>query len=307
MNLEYLCILFLCLLFCFPKRLSNKQKKIINISFSLNNKYINEFYTSLYSLLENSHKNTMFHIYIQIGSSFDNNNKEMIKKFETIYFNCFFHFLDMKNDFSGAVKGIMDISTYYRLKLPILCPDKTRIIYLDSDTIVLKDLTELYTLNFENKYILGRLDLLSNELDSLGLYIKNYINAGVLLMDLNSLRRYNYVDKFLQYLKLHNNVRYLNHHDQTLINYVCHDKIGILKPKFHMWPFDNKSEINETNNIFRIKYNITEFIRDYYDPFIVHFPGIYKKREGTKFVKKKKKYFEMVQNLTNELKKIINN
>ena len=42
------------------------------------------------------------------------------------------------------------------------------VIFLDTDTIVLKDLTEFYTLNFENKYILGRLDTLADELDSFG-------------------------------------------------------------------------------------------------------------------------------------------
>ena len=299
MNLKYFYILFLCPLFCFPKRISNKQKKIINIAFSLNNKYINYFYTSLYSLLENSHKNTIYKIYIQIGSSFHNNYKEIIKKFETIYFNCFIQFLDMNNDFSGSIRGLLDISTYYRLKLPILCPDITRIIFLDSDTIVLKDLTEFYTLNFENKYILGRLDALSNELDSLGIYINNYINGGVLLMDLHNLRKFNYVDKFLGYIKLHNNYRYLNHHDQTLVNYVCHDKIGILRPKYHMWPFKNESEIKQINDRFRIKYNITEFIRDYYNPVIVHFPGGYKKKEGM-FFNKMKKYYKMAENLTKE-------
>ena len=301
MNLEHLYILFLCFLFSFSKRLSNKQKTIINIAFSLNNKYINYFYTSLYSLLENSDKNTIYHIYVQIGTFFDNNYKEKIKKFEKIYFNCFIHFLDMKNDFSTAIQGRMDVSTYYRLKLPILCPNINRIIFLDTDTIVLKDLTEFYTLNFENKYILGRLDILANELDSLGIYINNYINGGVLLMDLYNLRRYNYVDKFLEYIKLHNNYRYLNHHDQTLINYVCHDKIGILKPKYHMWTFDNEEEIKQFNNRFRIKYNITELIRDYYNPFIVHFPGRAKTMvKKAKYLKKWEEYTELAINLTNK-------
>jgi len=300
MNLEYFCILLLCFLFCFSKRISNKQKKEINIAYSLNNQYINYFYTSLYSLLENSHKNTIFHIYVQIGSSFDDNNKQMIKKFETKYFNCFIHFLDMNNDFSEAIKGIMDTSTYYRLKLPILCPNVSRIIFIDSDTIVLKDLTEFYSLNFENKFILGRLDLLYDELDSLGVYSNNYINGGVLLMDLHSLRKYNYTDKFLEYIKLHNNYRYLNHHDQTLLNYVCHDRIGIFKPKYHMWPFYSEEEIKQINSKFRIKYNITEFISDFYNPVIVHFPGVYKNRLKTISSIIKKNYSELAQNLTNE-------
>ena len=302
MIFKFLYILFLCNLFCYPKRLANKQLKIINIAYSLNNRYINLFYTSLYTLLENSNKNTIYHIYIQVGNSFEDNYKEIIKKFEKIYFNCFIHILDMKNDFSHAIRGTLDTSAYYRLKLPILCPNITRIIYLDSDTIILKDLTELFTLNFEKNYILGRLDPLSNELDSLGIFINNYINTGVLLMDLYNLRKYNYVKNFIDYLNNHNNYRYLNHHDQTLINYICHDKIGILKPRYHIWPFQNEEDINKTNNRFRIKYNISNFIRDYYNPYIVHFPGGFKKRiMETEYHKKRKEYLQIVKNLTKKI------
>jgi lipopolysaccharide biosynthesis glycosyltransferase len=204
----------------------------------------------------------------------------------------------MKSDFSFAIRGTLDVSTYYRLKLPIQCPNINRMIYIDSDTLVLKDLTKLYTLNFGKNYILGRLDLLSNELDSLGVYINNYINAGVLLMDLYNLRKYNYYHNFTEYLNKHNNYRYLNHHDQTLINYICHNKIGILKPRYHMWPFKNEKEINNTNNRFRIKYNIKNFIRDYYNPYIMHFPGDFRKRkEETKYYKLKKKYSEKAKKL----------
>ena len=124
----------------------------------------------------------------------------------------------MKYDFYTAIQGALDISAYYRLKLPILCPNITRIIYLDSYTIVLKDLTELFTLNFEKNFILGRLDVLTNELDSFGIVINNYINTGVLLMDLYNLRKYNYTWKFMEYITHNNNVTYLVNHDQTLLN-----------------------------------------------------------------------------------------
>ena len=302
MIFKFLFILFLFNLFCYPKRLANKQLKIINVAFSLNNIYINLFYTSLYSLLENSDKNTIYHIYVLVGRAFDNNNKETIKKFEKIYFNCFIHILDMKDDFSSAIIGFLSTSIYYRLKLPILCPNIKRIIYLDSDTIVLKDLTELYTLNFEKNFILGRLDVLTDELDSLGIVINNYINTGVLLMDLYNLRKYNYFDKFTEYLNNHNDYKYLDHHDQTLINYICHDKIGILKPRYHMWPFENEEELNNTNNIFRIKYDIKDFINDYYNPVIVHFPGVFKKRKENNYYKKRKEYLEKAKNLTKNIK-----
>ena len=103
----------------------------------------------------------------------------------------------------------LDISTYYRIKLAILCPDINRIIHIDADIIVLKDLIELFSLNFGKNYIFGRLDKMTAKLDSLGVYKNTYINACILLMDLYSLRKYNYVDNFMNYINGHNNYKYL--------------------------------------------------------------------------------------------------
>ena len=271
----------------------NKQKKIINLAFPVNNKYINFLYIALVSLLENSNKHTIYNIFIQIGNDCSKKNLKLIIQLEKIYFNCFIHIIDMKNDFYGTIVGRLDISAYYRLKLPILCPQLNRIIHIDSDTLILKDLMELYTLNFEGKYILGRLDILADELDSLGVIINNYINTGVLLIDLYNLRKYNYTYKFMEYIYYNNNHKYLIHHDQTLLNFICHDKIGILRPKYHMWPFRNKKDILNANKAFRIPYKRHELFKDLYDPFIIHFPGLYKvyiKERGGIFHEKYYKY-----------------
>ena len=273
---QFYFILIIIIFYANTKRLVNKQKKIINIVYAINNNYINYIYTSLYTLFENSDMHTNYNIYIQIGKGFNKTNINLILSLEKIYFNCAFHFLDMGNDFSSAIKGKLDHSTYYRLKLPILLTHVNRIIHIDSDSIILKDLTELFTLNFEGKYILGRLDMITDELDKLGVYTNTYINCGIILIDLYNLRKYNYTDKFIDYISNHNNYRYLNHHDQTCINYVCYDKIGLLRPKFHMWPFIDKEEIIKFNKGLRTKYNEKEFLKDYDDPFIVHFPGHFK-------------------------------
>ena len=76
------------------------------------------------------------------------------------------------------------------------------------------------------------------------------------------------------------------------------------------WPFQSENEIISVNNIFRRKYNIKEFIKDYYNPFIVHFPGSYKKRNGTIYNNKYNEYklkIKEIKNLKIEIfKNIIN-
>ena len=303
MDLKFYYIFLICITFCNQIRLLNKQKKIINVVFAVTNKpiFIDFLLTAITSLLVNSNNNTIYNIYIQTDNLFKKENMKLISNLEKIYFNCFIHFINMNNDFKTALRGKLDISTYYRLKLPLLYPKINRMIHIDADAIVLKDLMELYTLNFEGKYILGRLDKLTNELDRLGIMTKTYINCGILLIDLYNLRKYKYVDKFMDYLHYHNNPRYLNHHDQTLINYVCHDKIGLLSPKFHMWPFSGIDSIKEFNNNLRTKYNEKEFIQAFNDPFIVHFPGSAKKNMSldTRFYIKFNEYLNKSKEIKN--------
>ena len=294
MNLKICYHLLLCFIFISAKKLFNKHKNRINLSFAINNKYIDILLIPLVSLFENSSINSIYHIYILVGKDFEENNSQLLYNLEKIYFNCFIHIINFGSDFEGVYKSFLDISIYYRLKLPILCPNLNRIIYLDSDSIILKDLLQLYTLNFEGNYILARLDKYTDELDKFEIYINNYINTGVMLIDLYNLRKYKYTDKFMKYIEKHNDSLYLNAHDQTLINYVCHDKIGILKPEYHMWPYRSKKDFIEENNELRIKYDLNDISIAIHNPFIVHFPGNFKYKDELRDISYYKTYYDCV-------------
>ena len=53
--------------------------------------------------------------------------------------------------------------------------NKKGIIYLDGDTLTLKDLTKMYNSDFDNNYVLGVLGIASWGLDYLGIKAKNWI------------------------------------------------------------------------------------------------------------------------------------
>ena len=55
------------------------------------------------------------------------------------------------------------MSTYYRLLLADLLPNTKRIIYLDGDTIILNDLTEMINLDMKNNNIMDFIDILFNK------------------------------------------------------------------------------------------------------------------------------------------------
>ena len=310
---NYLWIILCYLLLISSQKLLKKRKKIINLSFTINNNYTEKLLIPLISTLENSGNNTIYHIFILVGEDFKKRSELLLYNLEAIYYNCFIHIINLHKEFENVYKSFLDITVYYRLKLPEICENITRIIYIDCDSIILKDLNELFTLNFGGNYILGKLDIFPDELDRFNIYVKNNINSGVLLLDLKSLRKYNYVEKFMNYTKNNNNKFYLNAHDQTLINYICHDKIGILKPKYHMWPFkpfkDYLAFINEHKRT-RIKYDPIDVQEGFNDPFIVHFPGKFKYKDSLRnfpFYKNYYNYMKIAKKIIKKFNKKYNN
>ena len=118
---------------------------------------------------------------------------------------------------------IKTIAAYYRLILPELLPNINKIIYLDGDTLTLDDLKEMYDINMDNYYYKGFLDIYIEEFLPNN---NNYICSGVLLINLENLRKDDIINKMYDYMIKNNDN--LEHHDQTIINGVCSEKIGIL-------------------------------------------------------------------------------
>jgi lipopolysaccharide biosynthesis glycosyltransferase len=127
-------------------------------------------------------------------------------------------------------------ASYYRLDLHNLLPDVDRILYMDGDTAVFQDLSDLITLNMKGNYILGFQD--SSKPNILEYYnIKNatVLCAGVLLMDLAAFRKNNITGKFNEFLNKYKGKIY--QHDQTTINVVCQGKLSTLPYKYGMWNY----------------------------------------------------------------------
>ena len=261
------------------------NKSIIHISFSLNNKYVYIILVSMESILLNCNKKDTYIIF-HILCTPDVNDasivkiKSLMKHFSE---NLELIFYRMGNIFFNKNINYRSQATYYRLLLPIII-NSDRIIYLDGDTITLKDLKEMYNINFEDNYVLGFLGICSWGLDYLGIKSNNWINAGVLLLNLKKIRNDN---KYFDSIGITNSNIKLNHADNTIINYVFYPKIGILPAKYGIFNFLDKMDLEIYAKNLRKKINITEYEIAMKDPAIIHFtlcspkPWYFK----TKFIK----------------------
>lgn len=112
--------------------------------------------------------------------------------------------------------------TLMRLALPEILPDEHRVLWLDVDTIVVDDISQLFETDLEGCYF-GAAEEPSH---SQRPFV--YHNAGVLLCDLDALRDGKYLEL----------IRFVNGHkmdfaDQDCINLACQKQIKVISPIYN--------------------------------------------------------------------------
>ena len=252
---------------------SNQNKETISISYALDNNYIYPTIVSMTSLVLNVGNNTFYDIYILHPPDFTEKSKQVIKSIEDKYpYLCQVIFINMMNFYKGIpVSSKIPTSAYYRLSLQDILPDVQRIIYLDGDTLVFEDLKELIQLDMKGNVILGFLDSIPDAIESFGFKNATVLNSGVLLIDLENMRKYGYSKKIEEFIS--KNKHRLNQQDQTVINVVMQERIAPLPPKFGIWDFDGEKVKKEhlERQWPRLKYNKEEFYYAFNHPAIIHF------------------------------------
>ena len=172
------------------------NKIIIPIAYATDNGYVYPTLVSMTSLLENVKNKTFYEIYIMISPEIAKENKQLLQTIEIKYKNnCEIIFIDMGDKFKEAkTNQKIPTAAYYRLELHNLITNRNRIIWLDGDTLVFEDLKELIIIDMKGNYIMGFLDNRINALEKFGIANATVLCSGVLLLDLNLLRKNNILE-----------------------------------------------------------------------------------------------------------------
>jgi lipopolysaccharide biosynthesis glycosyltransferase len=228
------------------------------------------------SILENSFSHTYYVFYLLVDrQTFKNDNKRKLKNLEKKYDRCEVNILEISNEIipNANVKRY-PFAAYYRLLLADLVPEFNRIIYLDGDTLIYDDLTEMLNLDMENNIMLGFVDNSYHLAEEFGIVTYKYIVSGVLLINLKKIRKENITQQFFDFIdKYHDK---LSQEDQTVINIVLYGRIGFLPPKFGIWNFIDKNAVLDHNSYknrhLGIKaYKESEILKAWNLPSIIHF------------------------------------
>lgn len=122
----------------------------------------------------------------------------------------------------------------HKIYLPEVLKDLKKVIYMDGDTLVLKDLRALYDSDVTGIYALVAKDGIyyrfPKEMAEIGLDKRGfYFNSGVMLYNLEQQRQDNIVEKLVEYIKTHEDF----FGDQDVLNVVFADKLKLMSYKYN--------------------------------------------------------------------------
>ena len=243
-----------------------------NITCSTDDNYLQHCVAMLCSLFENNREHRMVvHLLVD---SLSKESRDIIRSLSERYGNEAV-FYDMRpemleniqlNDMQLNGKKMYSIATYYRMFLPSLLPKEIdRILYLDCDIIVLKDVSELFGLNLDGYGVAAVKDC--SPYDSYhrfkmgqGLQHTAFC-AGMMMVNLDYWRKNNSQSKLLEYATREWKEVYMQ--DQDALNYVFRDAWLHLPYKWGKTPLCI-APIDNSQKWFDIK----EFV---YEPCIYHY------------------------------------
>lgn len=209
-----------------------------NVVYATDNKFIPVLGTSIISLLINNTDAHSISITI-LGSKIKQSNKNKISQICWKFKNAKLYWIDVdsiKEKIGINVKSDRgSYSQFSRLFIGTLLDDNLdKILYLDSDTLVLSSIRELWNIKLQNNIAA----VLTDAFDKY--YYDNFqmnsdsiiFNSGVMLIDLRKWRNYGIEKLAINYINQKNGT--VSQGDQGILNYVLKDLVLPFNPKYNL-------------------------------------------------------------------------
>lgn len=203
----------------------------INICLSCDDNYAKYAGVVIASILANAADGEALRIFILDGG-ITPENKEKILSLKSNK-NCTIEFVEINENTFDDYKKVkthkyISLATYYRLKMPSLLKDIDKIIYFDCDVVVNTSLAPLYNTDI-SQYLLAGVQ------DNKKQMVKenpSYVNAGILIFNLEKMREEDTENRFFQYTKEH--IDTITKGDQEIINEVCKGQIKVIDDSWNV-------------------------------------------------------------------------
>jgi len=232
----------------------------IPIFFSVDDTYAPFLAVALNSAIKNSNPDRRYRAIVLHQQLSDENIAKLMSmqtenfKIEMTSMEANFEALDDRMS-NRLHRDYFTLTIYFRLFIPAMFPQYDKGIYIDSDVVLTDDVANLYDIELGDNCIGGCYDLSIADNPTLVAYTENaigvnkeeYINSGVLLMDLKKLRELDFEGHFLNLLSTYHFDVVAP--DQDYINAMCRGRIHYLDAAWDAMPNDSHPAMEHTSLI----------------------------------------------------------
>ena len=243
----------------------NPLTQVVPVFLTINNDYAAYAAATIHSLEQHSSKKRYYRVIIlHDGLSFINRVRlrSLATKNVAIQFSKISHNLWLRAviKYVSDRKGIGDFFSkavyFYRFFVPRLFPLYEKAVYVDSDTILRGDVAELFDMELGENLVLAMVDPKVRDIPEFRKYVEKalgvpheeYVNDGVMLMNLKKMRKVKYLSKMVEMMQEYD--ADLVAPDQDYLNVIGRGQIGHFGEEWNAAPtaeFDEGTKLVHFN------------------------------------------------------------
>lgn len=208
------------------------SKGIVPIFFACDDKYVKFTMVTLKSIMENASKDYEYRVYI-LNTDIKDETKKKYKSVKRDGFTV--EYVDVSSYYDSIesrlpVRDYYNKTTYFRFFIAEMFEEYDKAIYIDSDTIVLGDISKFYSHNIEDYYCGACNEQAMLQTECFGKYVEEvcgvnrneFFNAGLMLINCKKFREDCVLDQFINLLGVY---RFQVTQDEDYLNVICNHKV----------------------------------------------------------------------------------
>ena len=233
-----------------------KKDKTIHIFYACDDGFVKFTIVSLFSMMQNASRKHQYHIHVlhtNIEPATEQRMLAMADECFEISFDNVSGYLDQLCE-KLPLRDYYSNTTYYRMFIADMFPEIDKAIYIDSDTVVQGDISELYGVDLKDCDVAACHEQAMVQEDVYGTYVEKclgldrnrFFNAGVLLINCKSFRENKILERFVKLLGVYD-CRVTQ--DEDYLNIICADRVLFLPQTWNSEVFGEMLDAPENCNI----------------------------------------------------------
>lgn len=161
------------------------------------------------------------------------------------------HIINIENIFTDIepYKGLVSNAALYKFILPYILNEHNSALYIDSDTLILNDLSDIFEKNFLSNFAYVTEDLIGTQIheEHKRINTKNYFNSGVMYLNLKKMRLLHIPEQMINMKLNKKNIKYM---DQDVFNICFSNRVIYINNYYNYMTTNNRLDKKVFNKHF---------------------------------------------------------